>query len=129
MFETVPGLKDFSDVIIVIPGYEQYYQYQVMPFVGDWEANAALKVLYNNPTLQARYYYLDLPHDETNVIDSNLDWSNIVFVYYDPIQPSVEIVKRPEDMLLLSFHVPGYDPGKRIINQSSKSVAYRRLVK
>lgn len=131
IFETIPGLKDNSEVIIVIPGYTQTQlrQFQLLPFPGDFEARSALKVLYNNPTLEARYYYLDRPHEGVNILDSNLEWSKILFVYYDPTKPSLEILKRPEDTLSLSFQITGYDPGNRIVNQSSKSLSYRWLVK
>jgi MFS family permease len=129
LFEAIPDLKDSSQLIIAIPGYNQLSQFQELPFSIRWEANVALKVLYNDSTLGANYYYSDLPLEGTNMIDSGLDWSNTVFVYYDPTKSSLEIIKDPEDELSLPFQVVGYDPWKRIANQPLQSQSYRWLVK
>ena len=129
MSETIPGLIDDSEVVIIIPGYDQLQEFQFLPLVGNWEARNALKVLYNNPTLQGIYYYSDLPHEGTNILSSDLDWSKIVFVYYDPNKLSLEIVRHPEDMLLLSFRVIGYDPESRIGDRSIESQSYHFLVR
>jgi hypothetical protein len=129
MFETVPGLTDNSIVIIVTPGFSGARQFQIPPFSARWEAGGALKMLYNNPSLNATYYFPDLPHQGANLLEDSVEWSQYVLVYYDPAKPSLEIVERPEERLALPYRFAGYSPDKRIVAQSPQSQAYRWLVK
>jgi hypothetical protein len=130
MFETAPGLKDNSKIVIIIPGYNQIRVDQVLPFgIDSWEAWNSIDVLYNNPTLDAHHYYLDRPHKKDNYLGDEVDWSQYLFVYYDPVKPSVEIVEHPAEKLNLFYQFTGYDPRARIINNSSQSKTYRWLVK
>ena len=104
-------------------------QFQTLPFVGNWEATAALKSLYNNPTLVARFYCPDLAQTGPNILDTGYGWSKTVLVYYDPAKPSMEIVLHPQDLLLSTSPLAGYDPLARIVDRSSGSLSYRWLVK
>jgi len=129
MFKAIPGLEKNSNLIIVIPGYSQLGEYQIFPFGGNWEAESALSVLYNDPSLNAVYYYPDRSQSEDNVLKSDQNWSNCVFVYYDPTKSTVEILQDPEKEISLPFQMSGYNPDKRIVTQSFQSELYRWLVK
>jgi hypothetical protein len=129
MFEAVPGLKEESNVVILFPEYDQSDQFHFETFCGTWEAAIALKVLYNDETLQASYLYFDSAEDEIDVIQKEQDWSNDVFLYYDSTKPVIEVVDVPWERLAVSFQLPGYDPSKRIDDWPSKSTPYRWLVK
>ena len=128
-FEIAPGLKNESKVVIVIPGYQELDQFEPVPFSGNWEARSALQVLYNNKNLNAQYYYPDIPHQGSNSLPGNEEWSKYMFLYYNPAKPSVEIMEEPVEALSLPGNLPGYEPGKRITQQSQQSGLYRWLVR
>jgi hypothetical protein len=129
MFKAIPGLKKNTEVVIIIPGYSHLGEFQILPFSGNWEAEAALSVLYNDSSLNAVYYYPDRSKIEDNFLKSAPNWSNYIFVYYDPTKSTLKIVQDPEKELSLSFQVSGYNPDKRIVTRSLQSESYRWLVR
>lgn len=128
MFETVPGLESGAKVVIVIPGYADLAPFEMLPMRGDWEAQSALNVLYNDPSLFAEYYYLDIPDHPDNWFPTGTDFSAYVFVYFDPENDSVRVIEDPASALALSVAVEGYDPEQRITTYRPGMEAYRGLV-
>lgn len=138
VFETLPNLKDGTTVLIIIPGYEKLGPLQHRPFVSWWEVNSALEVLYNNPTLNARFYYRDIrypkwwfnPDGALEIgVEKSIPYSKLILVYADPQTGSFHLVKHIEDQIPLSIQINDYDPGKNIIPLAPQTSLYRSLVK
>jgi len=128
IFEKIPGIKNGTKVVIVIPGYDALEPFEILPFRGDWEAESALRVLYNNPELYAEYYYLDNPSHPDNWIPQDSDLSRFIFVYFDSENSEFRIIENPEIALSLPFNAVAYDPDSRIVPFESQMGEYRFLV-
>ena len=128
MFELIPGIKERTKLVIVIPGYEDLEPFEMYPFAGDWEAQSAFSILYNEKDLFARYYYIDIPSGPGNQLPDDMDWSQYIFVYYNPSHSSLRIIEDPTKALSLSFDLQGYDPQNRIQPYSPDINQYRWLV-
>ena len=127
-FGKIPGIMSGTKVVIVIPGYEALEPFEILPFRGDWEAESALRVLYNNPELFAEYYYLDNPSHPDNWIPQDSDLSRFIFVYFDPENSEIRIIEDPELALSLPFKAVAYDPDSRIVPFEFEIGKYRFLV-
>ena len=128
MFELIPGLEDGTIVVICIPGYEDLEPFEMLPFRGDWEAQSALTVLYNNASLFAEYYYLDIPEHSDNWTPTDPDLSRYVFLVYDPASSVLKLIEDPQTALAIPFDVSDYEPRSRIIEYQSEMSEYRFLV-
>jgi hypothetical protein len=115
MFELVPGIETGTKVVIVIPNYENVGPFEMLPFRGDWEAESALRVLYNNRELYAEYYYIDWTGAPDNWQPIGGDMGRFIFVYYDPELNEIRVVQDPFEALNLPFPIKNYDPDKRVI--------------
>jgi hypothetical protein len=138
MFNILPGLKDGTIVMVVIPGYDHLRPLQRLPLTAQWEASCGTAILYHNPTVSARFYYPDVPLSQPVLLSSGVkDWDNdaiipyvnTVFVSFDPVARSVKVIERIEDVIPLPFNVIGYAPQDRIIPQPPGVTVYRWLVK
>ena len=128
MFELVPGVVTGTKVVIVIPNYENVGPFEMLPFRGDWEAESALRVLYNNRELYAEYYYIDWTGAPDNWQPIGGDLGRFVFVYYDPGLNETRIVQDPFEALNLPFPIENYDPDKGIIPFEQDMGEFRFLV-
>ena len=128
MFTTAANLKSGTKLIVVIPGYQELAPFEMLPFRGDWEAESALDVLYNNPDFFAEYYYLDNPGLADNWVPVSGDYSKFLFVYFDPESTSLSIIEDPSTALNLNITVESYDPESRMIDYSPEVGEYRWLV-
>lgn len=128
MFEAVTGLENRTKVVIVIPGYEDLEPFEMYPFAGDWEAESALRVLYNSTDLFAEYYYRDIPDYSDNWVPTDADLSRYVFVFYDPNSATLTLIEDPGQALSLPLQMVGYDPEQRITPYNSEVETYRWLV-
>jgi hypothetical protein len=128
MFTEVPNLENGTKVVIVIPGYEKLGPFEMLPFRGDWEAEAAIDTLYNNQDLFAEYYYVDSPALQDNWVPVDGDYSRYVFVFFDPTNDSVRVIRDPVTALNLSIQIENYDPADRIIGAADDTAEYRSLV-
>jgi hypothetical protein len=127
-FEIVPGLESGTIVIIAVPGYEELEPFEMLPFRGDWEAQSALNVLYNDPSLFAEYYYMDIPNHADNWVPVGGDLSRYVFLYYDTDSSKLRIIEDVESALELPVSVDHYNPQERLIDFCPEMGTYRFLV-
>jgi len=128
MFELIPGIKERTKLVIVIPGYEDLEPFEMYPFTGDWEAQSAFSILYNEKDLFARYFYMDIPAGPGNQLPDEMDWSEYIFVFYDPSHSSLKIIEDPVKALSLPFETKGYMPQNRIQTYSPGIDQYRWLI-
>lgn len=128
MFDVAPEIKDNTRVGIIISGYEGLNQFEILPFLGNWEARSALRVLYNNPTLNALYFYSDRPESSYNEFPTQADWSQYIFVAFNPVDSTIRLIENAQDDLLAHYKVNGYNPLMRISEASTNPTLYRRLV-
>ena len=126
--EIAPGLENNTTIGIIITGHEDLAQFETLPFVGNWEARSALKVLYNDPSLNAFYYYADHPSSSSNRFIEPADWSRSVVITYDESTSEVKLIESSEHSLLTPYQVTGYNPTLRISKTSQDSTKYRFLV-
>jgi len=127
-FEVVPRLEDNTKVVIVIPGFVELKPFEMLPFRGDWEAESALRVLYNNPDLFAEYFYSDIPFHPDNWEPTEVDLSRYLFLYFDPNDSQVRIIEDPENALALPIRTEGYNPSERLKPPQINGEKYRGLV-
>jgi len=128
MFDLVPDIKPGTKMVIVIPGYEELGPFEMLPFKGDWEAESALRVLYNNKDLFAEYYYFDLPGLPDSWEPIGGDFTNHIFVFYDPATNETRLVLDPYQSLKLPSPVENYEPTLRMKSFNDQTAKYRFLV-
>jgi general stress protein CsbA len=128
MFELVPGIETGTKVIVVIPGYEKLAPFEMLPFIGDWETQSALRVLYNNQELFAENYYLNRPQEADNWQPIEGDLGRFIFVYYDPELDEIDIIQDPYPALGITYAAENYDPYERIIDFEEEMGEFRFLV-
>lgn len=128
LFVEAPNLKNGTELVIVIPNYQKLGPYEMLPFRGNWDVDAALKVLYNNQDLTAEHYYMDSLAITENWIPVDGDYSQAVFVYFQPEEGRVRLIENPVTALNLSIQVTGYAPESRITDPVEETDAYRGLV-
>lgn len=128
MFELVPGIETGTKVVIILPGYENLEPFEMLPFRGDWEAESALRVLYNNQELFAEYYYVDRPEEPDNWQPIGGDLGRYIFVYYDPQLAEIRIIQDPFLALGLPSPAENYDPAQRITPFRQEMGEFRELV-
>lgn len=128
MFQTIPKIRQGTKVVIVVPGYDDLQPFEMLPFRGDWEAESALRVLYNEPALFAEYYYIDLPALPDNWVPTEKDLNRLIFVYYDIEADDLRIIEDPAASLGLPLDIETYHPLERITDFSPEVGAFRHLV-
>jgi len=128
MFDQVPGIKSKTKVVIVIPGYEELEPFEMLPFRGDWEAESALRVLYNDKSLFAEYFYIDRLEEADNWQPIGGDLGRFLFVYYDPSNTTFRLIENPFEALKLPSPVENYDSGARIVAYQDEMGRFRYLV-
>jgi hypothetical protein len=128
LFETAPNLKDGTELVIVIPNYEKLGPFEMLPFRGSWDVESALKVLYNNQALTAEHYYMDSLALGENWSPIDGDYSQTVFVFFQPDDGEVRLIEDPVTALNLSIEVDGYAPETRITVPDEDTDVYRWLV-
>ena len=128
MFELVPGIKTGTKLVIVIPNYEKVGPFEMLPFRGDWEAESAFRVLYNNQELFAEYFYIDWLAAPDNWQPIGGDLERYLFVYYDTSLGDIRIIQDPFQALELSDPIENYDPSLRITAFEEEMGKYRYLV-
>ncbi len=138
VFKTVPNIKDGNNLMIIIPDYEQLRPFQLLPFVSDWEIDAATQVLNNNQGIGGFFYYTggqsaDLVFNEDGFqpypTNQPVPYSKLVLVSYDQESETVELVSKIEKELSLPFTVEGYDPYPLILEAGPAATINRWLVK
>ncbi len=127
--EIAPDLQDDTNVGIIIAGYDDLEYFQILPFTWRWDARNAIRLLYNNQTLEAFYYYLDRDVGFLNQIPDEIEWSKTLLIYVDPHNNSSHILSQPEKILLLDDTTTGYNPELLISNFDTDSGIYRFLVR
>lgn len=127
MFTLVPGIESETKVVIVIPGYQKLEPFELMPFRGDWEAEAALRVLYNDDSLFAEYYYQDTPNLADNWVPV-CDLERFIFVFYDPQTTQIRLIDDPSSAIDFPCEVLNYHWAERLIDFEEGMGAYRWLV-
>lgn len=128
LFVQAPGIEPGTKVVIVVPGYEVLSPFEMLPLRGDWEAESALRVLYNTENLFAEYYYLDIPDHADNWIPATCDLGKYIFVYDDLGRSETRIIKDPLTFYDFQCDVTNYNPDERIIPFDSSMGDYRWLV-
>lgn len=126
-FNLIPNIADDSIVVIVIPGFDTLQPFEMLPFIGDWEAASALQVLYNNPTLFAEYYYRDIGHPD-NWVPAGSDYSRFLFLFFELETRSVRLIEDPASALSIPVEFAGYNPKQRIETYTPEAGVYRFLV-
>ncbi len=128
MFTAVPNIKSGTKLVIFIPGYQDLVPFEMRPFRGDWEAEFALDVLYNDPDLFAEYYYIDNPQLADNWVPVSGDYSKFLFVYFDPESGLFSIIQDPKTALDLKIQAESYNTENRITEFTPEVGKYRWLV-
>jgi hypothetical protein len=138
VLNVLPGLKANTTLVIVIPGENHLRPLQRLPLTAQWEANCALQVVYNDYTLQGRFYYPDVNIQQPVLLETGLkEWdtgalvpyADTVFVSFDPKTQSVRLIQQLTGSLALPFQVNQYAPQARLIAQPAQADLYRWLIK
>jgi hypothetical protein len=130
-FKLIPNITDNSIVVIVIPGFESLQPFEMLPFIGDWEAESALQVLYNDPTLFAEYYYRDIIGHPDNWNPTESDLSRYIFLFFDPNTSTASLIDNPVTSLAypIPIQIENYNPENRIEAYRPEIEVYRFLVR
>lgn len=128
MFVFAPGIEPGTKVIIVIPGYEELAPFEMRPLRGDWEAESALRVLYNTESLFAEYFYIEMPGYVDNWQPDGCDLAEYLFVFYNPESGELRLAQDPTSIFDFPCSIENYDPAARITDFSSAVGDFRWLV-
>ena len=143
LFDQVPDLKEGTQVVFDLTGYEEYSGRLFRPvFSSSWEANCSLRVLYNKQHFDLgvvyRYQAIEVPPFpglivlpstlETNTLrkvkTNNLsDW---IILRYNHYRNEISVLEEPPSFLGEDL-TGSYQPYERII-PLSKEPMYRNLV-
>ncbi len=128
VLEIAPALHENSKVGIIIPGYKDLAYFQILPFTWRWDARNATRILYNDQSLDAFYYYLERGIGPLNQIPEDTDWSKTLLIYVDPRNNYSYIISEPEKVLPLDRTIFGYNPEMIIAKTNNDSEIYRFLI-
>jgi hypothetical protein len=137
VFAAIPNIQDQSGIVVIIPGYQNLRPFESFPFLSGWEIEAGAQILYNNPNIGGNYYYKDIQPVELLFTkngfrpiptDKIIPYKKLIFVFYDPQDNTVTLVKNLEDMLSLPFSVNNYNPLENIISAEPSTAEFRWLV-
>ena len=78
VFEIIPGLKADSKVGIIISGYAELDQFEILPFTWRWDARTAMRVLYNATDIDAFYFYPERLQNIVNMLPEESNWSQYI---------------------------------------------------
>ena len=144
IFNLAPDFKDDTLVVIVIPTFGSQKVFKHSPFIDDFETTSGLTVLYNNPTLIGKLYYLDgssgysVKLDENGVTpvtppraNTRTSYDQTVFFMYNPDKGQVHLINDLASELNLPFPNPiSYSPRNRILPMYHETEGiYRYLVR
>lgn len=103
LFDAAPDFTDGTLVLLVFPGLTErdgYWSWWRMPLEASWDASAALRLLYANPTLSADIVYPDLvrfrepvlsPAGVQNWLTRHVTpWDRVVAFSFDPRGPGLQ---------------------------------------
>jgi hypothetical protein len=138
IFKIAPDFHDHTTVVLIMQGYQRPKFGQHPPIYAEWEFDDALKVLYNNPTLEGRILFprADFFSEATlapdGVYSAHLSetslYEDTVFLIYREAQGELQLLDNPQETLKLPFRIPGYLPLNRIREPGARVFPYRHLV-
>jgi len=141
LFDVVPRLQSDTLVCFVLPDYREqtgFANWWRTPLTAGWEVSAALRLLYDEPSLRGAVIVPDaIAYGESNLLPTGVQdpWSgNIVpyaktvFVTYDKSRQQLTVLTDVAGTLGLTWPMNDYDPSQHIIQGDKPQVALRRLV-
>lgn len=137
-FRVVPDIKDGRRLVLIIPGYQALRPLQFLPFLTGWEVEAAARVLYNNSSLGAHYYYEDIQDESLHFLENgfrpvgtnrSIPYRQLVFLRYNAYSDSMELIS-DLDQYLSQEHLAGrYEPLSHLMPARPEAAEYRWLVR
>jgi len=137
VFRVVPGIRDGSKVVIIIPNYDHLRPLESPPFTSSWELDDGAKVLYNNPKIGGYLYYKDIQSTEllftkngfrSSSTDKIFPYKKLIFVYYNPQSGKVTLVENLKQTLSLPFSTSNYNPYENMSPANPSGSIFRWLV-
>ncbi len=138
LFELAPGFKPGTTVVIALKGYQEMGIYEHPPLYSDWEVDDALRVLYEDPTLNGGVYFpeaeifSEVTLTRTGLLNfqprNKAPYSQVVVFLYNERTGKLELVGDLKEVLSIPYQDPQYDPQRRILPEAGRDWLYRWLV-
>jgi hypothetical protein len=130
LFEIAPDFTDGTTVVFILKGRDEMV-YGHLPIYASWEADAGIKVLYQNNSLRGQIYSPEMDlYSEATIKPLGIirfgekdvrPYDQIVFLTYNIRSGKLRLLDTVPDH-------PEYDPWRRIIQTTDKIWRYRYLV-
>lgn len=141
LFDLAPRFEPETMVVFVLlDSHEQigFANWWRMPLSAGWEASAALRVLYADPSLQGAVILPDVVgYDEAHLLPAGIQdrwtgnivsYDRAVFLTYDHERQQLTVLLDAERALNVTWPLTGYEPDRRIIPGARPAVPMRHLV-
>jgi hypothetical protein len=138
LFELAPGFEPGTTVVVAFKGYQDLGIFDHPPLYSDWEIDDALRVLYEDPTLNGGVYFNEAEFfSEVSLTRTGLlnfqprnkaPYSQVVFFLYNEKNGRLELVQDLKEVLSIPYQDPQYDPERRILPAADRRWKYRFLV-
>lgn len=123
----LPNLKDETNLFAIVDS-SVTRQYDFSPFWGNWEVRSALRILYNNFTLNAAYLFIDSTNPNANLLTGFSNYTTNIYLIYDNNSHTGKIVKDPAIYYETQHFIDGYNPFNLITPKQEKTESYQWLI-
>jgi hypothetical protein len=141
LFDVAPRLQSDTLVCFVLPDYREqtgFANWWRTPLTAGWEVSAALRLLYDEPSLRGAVIVPDvIAYGASNLLPAGVQdpWSGTIvpyartlFVTYDKSRQQLTVLTDVAGTLGLTWPMNDYDPSRHIIQGDKPQVALRRLI-
>ncbi|MBP7689407.1 MAG: hypothetical protein KA765_15935, partial [Thermoflexales bacterium] len=141
LFEVAPRLQPDTLVCFVLTDYGEqtgFANWWRTPLSAGWEASAALRLLYADPSLQGAVIMPEVVgYGESNLVPTGVQdpwtgnivpYANTVFLTYDRVNQQLVVLSDAGHALGLTWPFPDYEPARRIVPGAQPEVAARYLL-
>lgn len=141
LFDLAPRFEPETMVVFVLPdSHEQigFANWWRTPLSAGWEASAALRVLYADPTLQGAVIMPEVVgYGEPNLVPTGVkdpwtgnivSYDRVVFLTYDRSRQQLTVLQDAAPALNVDWPLTGYEADRRIALDAPPAVPLRRLV-
>jgi hypothetical protein len=138
LFELAPGFEPGTTVVVALKGYQEMGPYDHPPLYSAWEIVDALRVLYEDPTLNGGVYFpeaeifSEVALTRTGLLNfqprNKVPYSQAVFFLYNENTGRLELVQDLKEVLSIPYQDPQYDPQRRILPVADRDWKYRFLL-
>lgn len=141
LFEVAPQFEPGTLVCFVLTGYRYqsgFANWWRTPLSAGWEVSAALRVLYDEPSLQGAVIMPEMVgYGEANLLPAGVQdhwmsnttpYARTVFLTYNKSRQQLTVLTDVSSVLGLEWSLVDYDPYRHIVQAAPRQIAMRRLI-